>query len=280
MGSLSPSTARRESCDSKQSPSAQLFVPQRLDHLKPNGAAGGKNGGADRDCHGRDETAQDMPYSVRCPAALLAPTLQVIHRVIATFLIKQSGLKPRQANMGAVMLIQRFGSAANLNIHLHCLVLDGVYLNCDGAAIFHEAAAPSTDELARGCAPQNHHAHHAPIDAPGRSHRRTEADLPRRNRHRWRPEGSASRLVHLSYRPRPTRRPESASLQSLPSAVTTSAPELRVNAHGFSLHAAVRWRADQRKELEQLCRYITRPAGPGHRSRDHVLAQQGDVETR
>src|SRR5215467_6548055 len=147
MGSLSPSTARRESCDSKQSPSAQLFVPQRLDHLKPNGAAGGKNGGADRDCHGRDETAQDMPYFVRCPAALLAPTLQVIHGVIATFLIKQSGLKPRQANMGAVTLIQRFGSAANLNIHLHCLVLDGVYLNCDGAAIFHEAAAPSTDEL-------------------------------------------------------------------------------------------------------------------------------------
>jgi hypothetical protein len=26
-------------------------------------------------------------------------------------------------------------------------VLDRVYLNCDGAAIFHEAAAPSTDEL-------------------------------------------------------------------------------------------------------------------------------------
>jgi Putative transposase len=38
-----------------------------------------------------------------------------------------------------------------------------------------------------------------------------------------------------------------------------SAPELRVNAHGFSLHAAVRWRADQRAELEHLCRYITRP---------------------
>ena len=36
--------------------------------------------------------------------------------------------------------------------------------------------------------------------------------------------------------------------------------ELRVNAHGFSLQAAVRWRADQRAELEHLCRYITRPA--------------------
>jgi hypothetical protein len=53
---------------------------------------------------------------------LLAPLLQVIHRVIATFLIKQAKLKRRQAGTGAVTLIQRFGSAANSNIHLHCLV--------------------------------------------------------------------------------------------------------------------------------------------------------------
>jgi Putative transposase len=46
----------------------------------------------------------------------------------------------------------------------------------------------------------------------------------------------------------------------LPSAARASTPELRVNAHGFSLHVALRWRADQRLELEQLCRYITRPA--------------------
>lgn len=31
-------------------------------------------------------------------------------------------------------------------------------------------------------------------------------------------------------------------------------------AHGFSLHAGVRCATDQRKELERLCRYITRPA--------------------
>jgi len=30
---------------------------------------------------------------------------------------------------------------------MHCLVLDGVYLNRDGTAVFHEAAAPSNDEL-------------------------------------------------------------------------------------------------------------------------------------
>lgn len=32
-----------------------------------------------------------------------------------------------------------------------------------------------------------------------------------------------------------------------------------VNAHGFSLHAGVRCAMNQRKELEHLCRYITRP---------------------
>ncbi len=35
---------------------------------------------------------------------------------------------------------------------------------------------------------------------------------------------------------------------------------LCAEAHGFSLHAAVRCGAHQRKELERLCRYVTRPA--------------------
>ena len=58
---------------------------------------------------------------------LLAPVLRIIHRVITRFLLKQARLKRTTAGTGAVTLIQRFGSAANLNIHLHCLVLDGVY---------------------------------------------------------------------------------------------------------------------------------------------------------
>jgi len=40
-----------------------------------------------------------------------------------------------------------FGSAANLNIHLHCLVLDGVYRRTAGELVFHEVRAPSIDEL-------------------------------------------------------------------------------------------------------------------------------------
>ena len=62
---------------------------------------------------------------------LLLPVLQIIHRAIATFLFKQTGQTRDQATTGAVTLIQRFGSAANLNIHLHALVLDGVYGKLD-----------------------------------------------------------------------------------------------------------------------------------------------------
>ena len=61
---------------------------------------------------------------------LVTPVLQVVHRVITRFLLDQVGLKADDADSGAVTLIQRFGSAANLNIHLHCLVLDGVYRWC------------------------------------------------------------------------------------------------------------------------------------------------------
>ena len=60
----------------------------------------------------------------------------------------QAGLKPDEADSDAVTLIQRFGSAANLNIHLHCLVLDGVYRrSAEGALGFVEVAAPTDEAL-------------------------------------------------------------------------------------------------------------------------------------
>ncbi len=48
---------------------------------------------------------------------LLSPVLGVVNRAISTFLIKQADLKRTEAQTGAVTLIQRFGSAANLNKH-------------------------------------------------------------------------------------------------------------------------------------------------------------------
>ncbi len=79
---------------------------------------------------------------------LVTPVLQVVHRVITRHLLGQAGLKAEEADSGAVTLIQRFGSAANLNIHLHCLVLDGVYRrSAEGAPQLVEVAAPTDEAL-------------------------------------------------------------------------------------------------------------------------------------
>jgi hypothetical protein len=44
---------------------------------------------------------------------------------------------------GIVTLIQRFGSSLNLNVHLHMLVLDGVYANDRGKLRFQPLPAPA-----------------------------------------------------------------------------------------------------------------------------------------
>ncbi|MBM4261496.1 MAG: transposase, partial [Deltaproteobacteria bacterium] len=190
---------------------------------------------------------------------LLAPLLHTIHRAIAGFLVKRAGSKLSRADTGMVTLIQRFGSAANLNIHLHCLVLDGVYLNRDGVPLFHEAAPPTVEELEALLAKIITRTMRlltrlgAVIEEPDQTYlAETDTDGALKALH------AASCTYRIALGPRAGQKV--LSLQRLPSQVRPSAPELRVNAHGFSLHAALRWGADQRKELEQLCRYIARPA--------------------
>jgi hypothetical protein len=56
-------------------------------------------------------------------------------------LLAAAGLVADEGQGGAVTLVQRFGSAANLNIHLHCLVLDGVYrCGVDGVPVMNRPA--------------------------------------------------------------------------------------------------------------------------------------------
>ena len=41
--------------------------------------------------------------------------------------LQRVGTSQRQGQTGSITVVQRFGSALNLNLHFHCLVLDGVY---------------------------------------------------------------------------------------------------------------------------------------------------------
>lgn len=50
-------------------------------------------------------------------------------------------------------------------------------------------------------------------------------------------------------------------------------PALRADMQGFSLHAAVRFAADDRQALEQLRRHITRPALANDRLQTNAAGQ-------
>ena len=53
------------------------------------------------------------------------------------------------ARSGAIIVVQRFGGALNLNVYLHALVLDGVFERAgDGQLRFHRAPAPSAADVA------------------------------------------------------------------------------------------------------------------------------------
>ncbi len=58
------------------------------------------------------------------------------------------------------------------------------------------------------------------------------------------------------------------SLRTAPGRDDKATAGLCADAHGFSLHAGVRCGEHQRKELERLCRYITRPAIANERLKD------------
>lgn len=62
-----------------------------------------------------------------CPE-VMTRVLGIVYRTLAGHRIKQAGFNQRDACSGAVTLIQRFGSALNLNPHLHMLLLDGIYV--------------------------------------------------------------------------------------------------------------------------------------------------------
>lgn len=105
-------------------------------------------------CQGHRHDCQwvlSLPIPLRVLLAaqpeLVTPVLQVVQRVVTRHLLDAAGLHANEGHCGAVALIQHFGSAANLNIHLHCLVLDRVYrCGADVAPAFVEVAAPP-DEL-------------------------------------------------------------------------------------------------------------------------------------
>ncbi|MDB4035787.1 transposase [Pseudomonadales bacterium] len=157
-------------------------------------------------------------------------------------------------------MVQRFGSALNLNIHLHMIALDGVYIVCkSGKAKFHAVKAPNQTELRKL------------LDRViQRVVRRLESDglLIPDPEQPWLDldfHDPIDSLSAASIRYRIAIGPHSGSRTLTlhdPSFIRTvkSAKVLTADRDGFSFNAAVSCQPYQRDRLERLCRYVTRPA--------------------
>jgi hypothetical protein len=209
--------------------------------------------------------ALSLPHALRFllatnPAAL-TQVLGVVYRTIARHLIGKAGLTRTRAVTGAVTLIQRFGSALNLNIHFHMLFLDGAYL-FKGAhpPVLRPAAGPSANELQRLVEQVG-----AQVGQVLERRGLIERDIENAWLATDFEAGPLDDLIGHSITYRIAVGPRAGqklfTLQTVPPRL--QGPELDPNgaarAGGFSLHAGLDIAASEREKLERLCRYISRP---------------------
>ena len=95
-----------------------------------------------------------LPYRLRYR---LAWDHDLCRAIVAVFMRAVLGWLRRRAQLddvadgrgGAVAVLQRFGGALNLNVHIHALVLDGVFAEDEsGALVFHPAPSLTALDVA------------------------------------------------------------------------------------------------------------------------------------
>ena len=195
----------------------------------------------------------------------IGPVLAIVHRVVEGWLADQAGVERTTAQCGAVTLIQRFGSALNLNVHFHMLWLDGVYearTASNGESLvprLRRTRAPTSAQLTqladtiarRVC---RHLAKRGWLEG--------EADSAFLTDSAGGDDGlDALQMRSITYRIATGRDVgrKVVTLQTLPGDPGSLEGEAG-KVGGFSLHAGVAAEAHESKKLEKLCRYITRPA--------------------
>lgn len=208
-----------------------------------------------------------FPYPLRFLFAskpeAIGPVLGIVQRVIAGWLADQAGIDRASAQCGAVTLIQRFGSALNLNIHFHMLWLDGVYVEATELPRrelrLHRARAPTTAQLTQLAATIAHRVCR---------HLTRKGWLEGEGESAFLADSAAGddsmdglRMSSITYRIATGRDAgcKVVTLQTLPGDAGSLEGEAG-KVGGFSLHAGVAAEAHESHKREKLCRYITRPA--------------------
>lgn len=204
-----------------------------------------------------------LRYRLAYDAQMVTQVLGIFTRTVFASLIRRArefgGLQ--KAQCGAVTFIQRFGSALNLNVHLHMLCMDGVFAaDEDGQPQFQVLLAPEDDEIGgltqtlaeqismfldrRGLGPDSDP---------------QESDTLRRDDPWLAGLYAAALSGRTAYGPNAGRRVTRVGDQIDPESMDFALSPRCANVAGFSLHANVSVHADDRQRLERLARYCARP---------------------
>ena len=201
----------------------------------------------------------------------MARDSELLSKVLAITLRSIAGLQKRRAQAqgfkdgesGSVTLVQRFGGSANLNVHFHTLMIEGVYRSEKDRAVFHELRPPSNEDV---------------MQVLEQIQKRVVRLLIRKGYAVEKGAESNEQELLGDGEPTLTELCQGASVQSLIALGVNAGQRVRklgsfgiggdsafmegarcASLGGFSLHANTAVGAGEKDRLEKLCRYVARP---------------------
>jgi hypothetical protein len=194
-------------------------------------------------------------------------------RTVLVFLRRRArGDGVADGRSGAVAIVQRFGGALNLNVHLHVLVVDGVFRNGGDGVRFHPVGRLTREDVAEVVAVVARRVARV-LERRGLAGDAESGEAPMCGR----PRCPCSRRPPSTDAWRSDRTPARASGAMAIHRKTWRRPEWgpsHAHADGFDLHAGLMVPAGHRDRLERLCRYALRP--PLAQERLH-MTREGEI---
>ncbi len=204
-----------------------------------------------------------LRYRLAYDSRLVRDVLAIFTRTVFGSLIRRAREfgAVQKPQCGAVTFIQRFGSALNLNLHLHMLCIDGVYAAYDDdTPHFQALLAPDDDEIERLTASL---AQRIPklLEARGLGPCSDSEDVdPLARDEPWLSGVYAAAVFgKTAYGPEAGQRVTRSGDQIEPDSIGPQRTPRCASVSGFSLHANVAVHAEDRERLERLARYCGRP---------------------
>src|SRR6266446_2696650 len=213
-----------------------------------------------------------LRYWMAASQDLTATVHTIIRTTIGQYYVNQAvprGVPRDQVQPGSVTFIQRFGSAINLNLHFHCVFIEGVYLDRTAAGRkprFVTVEPPSDADIATVLQKLSHRvirqlrrlgyleAGMEPPVATGYDPLRDTAPELARTM-----AASVQQRVACGERAGQPVRRIGVGFGSEGEAPRLTGPRC-ASVHGFSLHAQTQIPAHRRDQLERLIRYTARGA--------------------